>query len=144
MESTLRDKLLGCWSLLSFEQDTAAGAIQYPLGQDAEGSILYSPDGYVAVNIMRKGRCSLVDNSFYSTEGLHFLNLPYLAYSGKYELDEDHSSVTHHVEIALYPEWIGVAQFRQISWLGDHLQLAANNASGNGGQARLVWQKKKG
>jgi Lipocalin-like domain len=142
MEGELKDKLIGCWSLLSFEFESADGNIQYPLGQDAEGSIFYSPDGYVAVNIMMKKRASFIDEALYAIRGLRFLDLPYLAYSGKYELDDLHSSVTHFVEIALYPEWIGVAQFRQIVWIGDHLQLSADNSASNGGQARLVWKKK--
>jgi hypothetical protein len=143
MEYSLKERLIGSWALLSFEAESSEGVLSYPLGKDAEGSILYAPDGYVAVNIMKKDRSGFVDKALYENNPLTYQDLPYLAYSGKYLLDANRPSVTHMVEVSFYPEWIGQQQFRMISWLGKDLQLASDGEIGPDKIAfRLLWRRK--
>ena len=39
----------------------------------------------------------------------------YVAYYGTYEVDEEASSVTHHVQGSLFPNWVGNDQLRLFS-----------------------------
>ncbi len=48
--------LIGTWRLISWENRSLDGQISYPLGQDAVGYLLYTPDGYMCVAIMRPNR----------------------------------------------------------------------------------------
>jgi hypothetical protein len=143
MKTSLSKKLAGAWALVYFELESSDGNISYPLGKDAEGSIFYTEDGFVSVNIMRKGRDSIMQKGKDQTNEWRWLDLPYLAYSGKYILEEDELAITHWVEVGLYPEWIGQAQYRLISWLGEDLQLSTTNSAGVDGEARLVWTRRK-
>lgn len=49
--------LVGAWTLESYQSRLLEGThIQYPLGPDATGIILYTPDGYMSAQIMRIDR----------------------------------------------------------------------------------------
>jgi hypothetical protein len=138
MENMLKCKLIGTWDLLSFSSISAEGTISYPLGQDARGALIYSADGSVAVNIMMIDRPSLIQAS-----ELRYLDLPYLSYTGTYIIDEQRPSVTHLVEICIYPEWIGQKQFRLIKWNAAELELSSDGIVGpDHTQFRLLWRKK--
>jgi hypothetical protein len=138
MENLLKFKLIGSWQLLSFSSISVDGAISYPLGNDAKGALIYSVDGFVAVNIMRKDRPSLIQPS-----GLRYLDLPYLSYTGTFIVDEKRPSVTHLVEISIYPEWIGQKQFRLIKWNAEELELSSDGVVGpDRTQFKLLWRKK--
>lgn len=144
MANSLKEKLIGTWSLVSFESEGPDGIITYPLGKDAQGSIMYAADGYVSVNIMQTGRTGFVDRSLYQNKLLKYLDLPYLAYSGRFVLDESRPSVTHIVEVSIYPDWLGAEQYRIIKWLGDDLQLGSDGPIGpDQNWFRLHWKRKQ-
>lgn len=43
----------------------------------------------------------------------------FIAYCGRYEENEENATVTHTVEVALFPNWIGVNQVRMVEFDGD-------------------------
>jgi len=50
----LRTNLIGAWTLQSYEADSIDGStVTYPLGIDAQGIIMYTPDGYKAPDAAR-------------------------------------------------------------------------------------------
>jgi hypothetical protein len=53
----LHNDVLGAWELVSYtEGDNHGGPITYPLGPDALGLIMYTADGYMSAQIMRRDR----------------------------------------------------------------------------------------
>ena len=53
----LRANLIGAWTLVSFESRSLDGSsVIYPFGPDAQGIIMYTPDGYMSAQLMRAGR----------------------------------------------------------------------------------------
>jgi hypothetical protein len=130
MEMSLTEQITGAWFLVSFEQETAAGDISYPLGSDAKGSIYYLPDGFVSVHIMNIGRSEFVKPELYAGGRLKYTDLGYLAYSGRYSLNQSQTIITHHIDISMFPEWIGGQQVRVISLNGDHLSLSSDGPVG--------------
>lgn len=56
MEKSMRDQVVGTWSLVSYETQDADGHVIYPLGKDAKGFIMYNPDGYMSAQLMASGR----------------------------------------------------------------------------------------
>jgi hypothetical protein len=50
----LRTNLIGAWTLQSYESSSIDGSnVTYPLGVDAQGVIMYTPDGYMALDAAR-------------------------------------------------------------------------------------------
>ena len=47
--------LIGAWRLVTYEAHTGDDVL-YPLGEDASGYIMYTPDGYMSVLMMAAGR----------------------------------------------------------------------------------------
>lgn len=50
----VRSHLIGAWRLVSWFERTSAGEVTYPLGKDATGQIIYSDDGHVAAQLVRR------------------------------------------------------------------------------------------
>jgi hypothetical protein len=57
MTRTLRERLIGAWKLESYIEKPVDGSpLGHPLGEDATGLIMYTPDGYMSAQLMRAGR----------------------------------------------------------------------------------------
>ena len=52
----LVDQLLGSWELVAYTLEATAEPAYHPLGEDAVGLLVYTPQHRVSVNIMRSGR----------------------------------------------------------------------------------------
>jgi Lipocalin-like domain len=135
MENSLKEKIIGAWRLVSFEQESKDGKITFPLGKDARGYLYYLIDGHVSVHIMRTGRQISLEDGV-----LKYNELGYLAYGGHYYFDETRMVMTHEVDVSLYPEWTGTAQVRKVDLKWPYLQLSSDGPVGEEGfQFRLRW-----
>jgi hypothetical protein len=65
----------------------------------------------------------------------------YVSYSGRYEVDGD--IVTHHVELSLFPNWVGEDQTRRLRITEDKLILntPAFSVSGSEWTFELIWER---
>jgi hypothetical protein len=135
--------LIGTWRLLSWENRSVDGQISYPLGKDAVGYIMYNPDGYMFVAIMRPNRLKFVAGDLLSgsTEEKAQAASTYVSYCGRYKFRGD--TVVHHVELSLYPNWVGVEQERLVELTGNRLTLSTRPILLGGIQqtAHLVWER---
>jgi hypothetical protein len=151
----LKDKLVGCWRLLSFTLERGEGAALYPFGADAVGLLIYDSSTRMSVQIMRRERpmlCALLTDKAAalqhkgsSDEALAAFD-GYLAYAGSYETDENAGAVLHRVECSLLPNWIGLTMMRYAVCEGDRLILSTPALPVGGDQyvARLVWERIRG
>lgn len=105
----LRTKLIGAWTLESYESCALEGSdVTYPLGVDARGVIMYTPDGYMSAQLMRSDRTPFdrddphhaPDDELAATAG------GYMSYAGPFSVVDD-GLIAHHVEVSLLPNWIG-------------------------------------
>lgn len=135
--------LIGTWRLISWENRSADGQISYPLGEDAVGYIMYSPDGYVFVAIMRPDRVRFPGGDLLSgsPEEKAQAATTYVSYCGRYDFRGD--TVVHHVELSLFPNWVGVEQERLVELAGNRLTLSTRPILLGGMQrtARLIWER---
>jgi Lipocalin-like domain len=142
----LRDYLVGAWTLESFESSDLDGSdVRYPLGADARGIIMYTPDGYMSAQIMRADRpqFEVGDLSKGDKDELAAAASGYLAYSGPYTVSDD-SVVAHHVDVSLLPNWVGGTQYRAARVGDSQLILSPTEPTMLGGQrrnGRLVWRR---
>ena len=138
--------LVGTWLLTAWENRTADGDIIHPLGEDASGYIAYNDDGYIFVAIMRPARTQFLAGDLLSasTEEKAGAAESYVSYCGRYELQGD--TVIHHVELSLFPNWVGVDQQRLVNISGDRLTLRTRPLLLDGKQqtAHLVWERVRG
>jgi Lipocalin-like domain len=145
---TLLDQLLGSWELVSYQLELDTGRIVHPLGEDAVGLIVYTPQRRMSVNIMRPGRVTwLSPNPAAGTESeIAEAATGYLAYGGSFAVDESLAVVEHHVDVSLFPNWIGGVQKRFVDLIGDALVLESpviTYAAGTSVTPRLRWRRIK-
>ncbi len=123
-----RAEILGGWRLVSYEvRAIDATVIDYPFGEDADGFLVYTDDGYMSAQLMRRHR-ALYDHPWGvggMTEHSAAAARGYLAYSGSFDVDEDRGTVRHHVSVSLYPNWVGGDQVRYADLADGHLVLVA-------------------
>ena len=137
------DQLVGTWELVRWETSYDDGRTIYPMGEDAKGYILYTPDGFMSAVLFRADR-----PHFTSGEALT-ANDPekvagwnsYYAYGGPFEVQGDR--VVHTVAYCIYPNWVGATQVRGISFEGDNLVLSTPPQKTRRGTqtSRVIWSR---
>jgi hypothetical protein len=136
--------LIGTWRLISWENRSVDGQkISYPLGKDAVGYIMYNEAGYMFVAISRPNREKFTVGDLLggSTEEKVQAANTYVSYCGRYEFRGD--TVTHHVDLSLFPNWVGVEQERLVEFRGNRLTLSTRPILLGGIQrtAHLIWER---
>ena len=142
----LRTNLIGAWALQSYAARSIDGSeLIYPLGVDAQGIIMYTPDGYMSAQLMRSGRprFSGDDMQLAPEHELAAAASGYLTYAGPYSVVGD-GLIAHHVEVSLLPNWIGGTQYRAARLSGSVLELSPPEPlliDGQHRNLRLVWHR---
>jgi hypothetical protein len=131
----------GAWRLVSIETRQEDGEL-FRRGERT-GYLLYTDDGYVSVAFMKEGRPKFasgdirggtVEEKVAAVEG-------YVSYCGRYEVGED--TVIHHIEVSLFPNWVGVRQERAYEFDGDRLTLSTPLMLVGGRQlsTHVIWER---
>jgi hypothetical protein len=148
-QSPSQPRLIGAWQIVSVETiRQATGEIIYPwMGRRPTGMIVYLPNGYMAVQLMRDPPAKFASETYEGAtlEETKDAFLAYYAYYGKYSIDEEKAMVTHHVEGSLYPEEHGITYRRFFKFDGDRLTLLTAPFMEGGEERvnRLVWERMK-
>src|SRR5258708_13105628 len=103
---SLREQLIGAWKLLSYVETPVDGSPKrFPMGENAQGIIMYTPDGYMSAQLMTPGRRQFASGDWfkgtpqeYSEEGGG-----YIAYSAPCHVDEPNQPLTHPIPVSLHP-----------------------------------------
>ena len=123
----------GTWRLVGRRVTHADGKVTYPTGDNPRGFIMYSPDGFMAVEFFMpmKGADGTLAERF-------------LAYAGPYELKGD--TMLHHLEISVQPENIGKIYERQVSFENGDLLLSTSPdvQAGPGSKGSMIWRRVTG
>ncbi len=143
---TEADKFVGVWKLLSIEYRTDDGAVvDSPYGADPEGTIMYDSLGNMAAQIGKKDRprFSSADRMAGTLEEKKAAFESYIAYFGRYRVDERERTVTHEVQQALFPNWTGSKQVRYYTFADRKLTLRTPPFQylGKSVTAVLLWDK---
>ena len=134
--------LIGAWRLVTYEAHTGDDML-YPLGEDASGYIMYTPDGYMSVLMMAAGRKNFVVGDMLAGTDEEKLAAAstFVAYCGRYDYRGDR--VIHKIEVAFYPNRVGTEQVRFIQLDGDELILTTLPMvlAGKSRKGRIVWRR---
>jgi hypothetical protein len=136
----IREKLLGAWSLVSWQSFSDDGSVQYPLGENAVGQLMYSATGRVSAQLARgeQERFNSDDWRRAKPEEMIAAWPSYFGYFGTFTVDADDSAVTHHIEAGWFPNLAGTEQVRHYRLDGDELVLDADTAWD---KVRIIWRR---
>src|SRR5262245_4878194 len=147
-----RLNLVGVWELISLQDIRSNGDVLDWMGKKPSGILTYSPDGRVALQIMRDPPPAAA--SMWSREGRVLLPSAsandlrdalsgYYAYFGTWEVDERAHTVTHHVRASLRSGEVGAHYVRPYEIAGEQLVLRypVTAADGEAWTRVLIWRR---
>lgn len=140
----IKDDLLGAWQLESWTIGYSdRDGFTSPYGDDPQGLLLYTADGWMSASICRKERKPLA-------EDVSIRKLPdavkadafssYFHYAGRYQVVD--GDVIHYVTQSLNPNFPGSQQLRHAELDGQTLVLSGKDQSGEVTRFHsLVWHR---
>ena len=134
--------VVGTWRLKRWETRAADGRVAYPLGPDAVGYLFYTAGGHMSVAMMRADRPAFAGDDLLggTPEERAAAAAGYVTYCGRYEVRD--GAVIHHVELSLFPNWVGADQLRFAEVAGDALTITTRPLRIGGETVnRLVWER---
>ena len=137
-------ELQGSWELAHWDYTVDGEHRGFVMGEDAQGQLLYTPEGRVSAILMQANRPSLQVTGFHQAtpEQRDEAALTYISYGGTFDVEGDR--VVHHLEYCLFPDWIGTDLVREVSWDGDKLVLTTAPETTSTGKTvinRLFWRR---
>jgi hypothetical protein len=143
---TLETDLLGTWDLESYVEKSFDGSpLRYPFGEDANGRLIYSSDGWMSVQLMAARRPLFASGDwFQGTAEELSAAANYVGYSGRFTVDEVARTVCHIVDISFFPNWIGQVQIRQVTLDSNYMRLSPLAPIRSGGRdvvPSLNWKR---
>ena len=142
------DRFVGTWRLLECYGKWSDGRISYPYGDKPEGQLIYDGHGNFSGQIAGSGRPAFETGNLLkgTPEEIKMAFEGYIAYYGTYEVDESKGQVTHHVQSALFPNWIGDIQTRNFEFEGKKLRLNTQPIKGSRADLTntLLWERAQG
>jgi hypothetical protein len=110
--------IVGAWRLVSFVLSDGTGGIRQYWDERASGLIIYTPDGRVSAQLYDARRLRLGaawDQADAASARAAFAGMA--SYYGRYRVDASRSLVTHAIEGAMSPDWIGTELVRSYRFL---------------------------
>ena len=139
---SLREQLIGTWTLASHESVRADGARTPVYGVNPNGIAFFDAHDHFIITVMRADRARYAID--FPTQGTADENKATaqgtMTYFGTYSVDEAHHTIALHIEASSFPNWNGADQKRGVAIAGDQLTLTAR-ALQTGGYAEVVWKR---
>ncbi|WP_213737686.1 lipocalin-like domain-containing protein [Bradyrhizobium sp. dw_411] len=106
---TLKDQLVGVWTLVLSDNVNPDGSRIHLYGSDPKGILTFDATGHYTLQIMSKDRPKFASNdkSKGTPEEYRASVVGTQCHFGTYTVDEQDSSITIHVEHATYTNWEG-------------------------------------
>lgn len=129
MANKVRDALIGAWRMVDWQLIDGDRHDNFlpPLGYSADcgGILLYTAEGLMSAMLSRKQRAAFKDLSLDGGTAEEKVGAfdSFVSYAGTYEVDEASAQVTHIVELASLPSFVGQRMNRICIFNGDRLKL---------------------
>jgi hypothetical protein len=144
---SLKQQLLGSWALVSYTvKNMETGALSHPFGQHPLGFVLYTADGYMSAQLQPPNRAPFSEGDFSRASLREYAEAAstYIAYSGRFFVDESRRALSHEMAVSLLPNWFGQRQTRLVELKGEYLQLSTElpiHLNGEPHTATLLWRR---
>jgi hypothetical protein len=140
------DDLLGGWRLVSAEAVFDDGECRPEFGPTADGYLSYTPDGVVSATLGSTDRptSGASDPLRASDSDVVLMSRDFIAYAGRFTVDADKDTVTHHIQTASFTDWQGSGQERHVQVRGDLLLITRSpgtSADGRSFRTELTWER---
>ncbi len=143
MDRSLKELLVGTWTLISWEQKTADGSKIHRYGENPVGIAFFDAGGRYIISVMRSDRAKYASNTLWQgTPEEHRATADgTMTYFGTYTVAEQDGGIAIHIEGSSFPNWNGADQKRFVAIAGDRLTLTVRPP--NGEVIDVIWKRAK-
>jgi Lipocalin-like domain len=134
-------KLVGTWTLVSWEQRKGDGTKVRRFGENPVGVAFFDAGGRYIISVMRSDRAKYANAAPWqgTAEENKATADGTMTYFGTYSMSEAESSVAIHVEGCSYPNWNGTDQKRGVAIEEDQLTLTVHPPTGE--IIEVIWKR---
>jgi len=144
-QKSLRDQLVGAWTLVSADVTPAGGAKRQDFGANPKGILIFDAGGKYALVQGSPGRPKFKDTNNLRTgatgEEFAAAARTFAANFGTWSVNEGDKILVRNYEIALIPNNDGLESKTSVTMAGDELKLSATAA--NGERVEAVYRRAK-
>jgi hypothetical protein len=146
MSLSRADDLFGARRLESAVEVFDDGERRDEFGLSPEGYLCYHPAGIVSATLGDSARPPVPAGDPQSATDSDYGKIArrFIAYAGPFSADAGNGTVTHHVDVSLFPNWQGHDQVRRVTIQGRRLSIIASDrtaADGRTFHSELIWLK---
>ena len=137
----VRGRLLGTWQLVTWQSIAEDGSVDYPLGEDAIGQLMYDGDAdRVSAQLVAVDQPPFASDDWQQAtpEEMTAAWPRYFGYFGTFSIDAEAATITHHIESGWFPNLVGTEQVRHYRFENENLVLYAETAWG---QVSITWRR---
>jgi hypothetical protein len=142
-QPSLRELLVGTWTVVSWEQTRSDGTRLRQFGADPAGVAFFDMRGRYIITVMRTDRAKYASNSLWQGTAQENKQTAdgTMTYFGTYTVDDAERSIAIHIEASSFPNWAGTDQKRFIAITEDQLTLTIRPPSGE--NVDITWKRAK-
>jgi Lipocalin-like domain len=143
---TLKEQIVGDWTLVSWVQTHADGSKNYRFGNNPKGINTFSPAGHFSLIILQPDlpKISSNDPMKPSAEEAEAIVRGSIAYYGTYSVDETSKTIDMQLDGTTLTNQLGRTQKRSIDLISaDEMRYSNPTAVGGGGAGKIevVWKR---
>jgi hypothetical protein len=145
-QKTLKEQLVGTWTIVSVETTNADGSKRLPFGANPKGMTVFDATGRYVVFLITPDLPKITSNNRLSAtadENKAVVQGSLTTY-GTYTVDEASKTINQHIEASTFPNWSGQDQKRPINKLTADELVFTNPAPTTGaGSTVLTYRRAK-
>jgi hypothetical protein len=141
-QKSLKEQLLGTWTLVSSDQVRADGSKLKQFGANPKGINVFDANGRFFLMMASADNSQIASNGRGKTNPEEDgLTVESIAYYGTYTVDEEVNVISLHLDASTFPNQIGTDQKRNVTSLtADELKYSSPAAI-SGVQVHQVWKR---
>ena len=140
-KQSLKEQLVGTWTLLSWEQRKGDGTKVERYGTSPKGIAFFDAGGRYIITVMRSDRAKYASNALW--QGTPDENKEIadgtITYFRTYSISEADSTIAIHVVGSSFPNWNGTDQKRFVAITGEQLTLTVRPSDGDA--VDVIWKR---
>ena len=141
MRETWSQKLVGTWTLVSWEQKKSDGTKVRRFGENPVGIACFDAGGRYIITAMRSNRAKYASDAPWqgTAEENKATAEGTMTYFGTYSASEADSSIAIHIDGCSFPNWNDSRQKRGVAVEGDQLTLTVRPPTGE--NIEVIWRR---
>jgi hypothetical protein len=140
-QKSLKEQLVGTWTLVSSDQVRPDGTKLRQFGSDQKGINVFDANGRFFVMIASADNLQIASIGSKTNSDEDGLMVESIAYYGTYTVNEDVTVISLHLDASTFPNQVGTDQKRTITSLTANELKYSSPAAISGVQVHQVWKR---